>query len=122
MTAQTHDLGLRAEEAVASWLADRGWTVLARRWRTPAGELDLVCLDPQRCLVAVEVKLRSTGRTGIGEDALDRRQAHRLRVALGEFAAREPVAHLGLRIDLVALSRATDDRWRLRHLPGIDGW
>lgn len=122
MTARTHELGLRAEAAVASWLVDRGWSVLARRRRTTAGELDLVCLDPGRCLVAVEVKLRSTGRAGMGEDSIDARRARRLRAALGAFAAGERLSHAGLRIDLVALSRERDGRWRLRHLPGIDVW
>ncbi|MGZ6300397.1 MAG: YraN family protein, partial [Candidatus Limnocylindria bacterium] len=36
-----HTLGERAEAAVAAWLAARGWTILARRWRCPEGEIDL---------------------------------------------------------------------------------
>lgn len=54
-----HLLGRAAEDAVARWLTSAGWTLLERRWRCPAGELDLVLCDPAGALVGMEVKLRS---------------------------------------------------------------
>ncbi|MCB9745475.1 MAG: YraN family protein [Alphaproteobacteria bacterium] len=49
--------GLRAERAVARLLEARGWDVLAERWRSPVGEIDLVVRADDR-LRFVEVKLR----------------------------------------------------------------
>lgn len=49
-----------AEECVADWYTDRGWQVLARRWRAAGGELDLV-VHRDGCLRFVEVKLRAEG-------------------------------------------------------------
>jgi putative endonuclease len=107
----------------AEWLALRGWTILARRWRTPAGELDLVVLDPDGVLVAVEVKLRSGSRAGEPAEAIDRRRLHRLRAALSQFRALPGGGmRTGLRIDLVAITTAPDGRWRLVHQRAIDAW
>ena len=118
-----HTLGLRAEEAAAAWLTGRGWAVLARRWRCPDGELDLVGRDADGVLVAVEVKVRRTGRAGSPLETVDRRRLRRLRSALGRFVAESafPTPH-GLRVDLVAVRREQDGRWRLSHHRGIDAW
>ncbi|HEX2194679.1 MAG TPA: YraN family protein [Candidatus Limnocylindria bacterium] len=128
MANPRHELGRRAEARVAEWLAARGWTVLARRWRgggRARGEVDLVCLDSVGALVAVEVKLRRSRRAGSGEEAVDRRRVARLRAALSAYAA----AHPGSsptgpppRVDLVTLSPAGAGRWRLRRTPGVDAW
>lgn len=117
-----HAMGERAELAGASWLAGRGWTILARRWRCAAGELDLVALDPDGLLVAVEVKVRSTDRAGSPLESIDRVRLRRLRAALGRYLAEMPVASQGIRVDLLALHPNRDGQWRISHLPGIDAW
>lgn len=117
------DLGRRGEDAVASWLAGAGWTVLERRWRGGGGELDLVCLDPSGTLVGIEVKLRRTGRAGSGEESVGADRLRRLRSALARYATDAPgPRHRDLRLDLVTLSPAGPGRWQLRRLPGIDAW
>jgi putative endonuclease len=118
-----HLLGQRAEDATAVWLTTRGWTMLARRWRCPEGELDLVALDPGGVLVAIEVKVRRTVRAGDPLESVDRRRVRRLRTALGRFRGTSPFpTGDGLRIDLVAVRPTADGRWRLAHHVSIDGW
>jgi len=52
--------GRVGETAAAWWLRLKGWRILARRVRTPAGEIDLIARRGN--LVAfVEVKRRKTG-------------------------------------------------------------
>jgi putative endonuclease len=51
--------GLEAEDHAAAMLADRGYSVLARRFRSPAGEIDLVATNGPH-LSFVEVKARRT--------------------------------------------------------------
>jgi putative endonuclease len=116
-----HDLGWRAEAAAAAWLISKRWRVLARRWRSAAGELDLVCLDDGGVLVAVEVKLRRSERAGAAVEAVDHRRMARLRGALADYARQAQVRGAGLRIDLVTLTPAADG-WRLGWLPSIDAW
>jgi putative endonuclease len=117
-----HALGRAAEEAVARWLTDAGWTILARRVRAGAGgEVDLIGLDPARTLVAVEVRARRTERAGSAATTVDRRRVRRLTATLVAYATSATVQHRGLRVDLVAVERipAHRGRWRLRRIPGI---
>lgn len=118
-----HALGERGEAAVAAWLSSRGWTILARRWRCPYGELDLVALDPDNVLVAVEVKLRRGARAGDPLESVDRRRLARLRAALGRFRAEAHTSRgVGTRMDLVAVRPAGEGLWRLAHHRAIDAW
>ena len=121
MAAPQQRLGRRAEDATAAWLASRGWRVLEHRWRSDAGELDLICLDPRGILVGVEVKLRRTIRRGRPADALDARRLMRLRRTLAAYAALRRAPASGLRLDLVSLT-AAGDAWALTLWRGVDQW
>ena len=122
MSDPRHALGHAAEGAVARWLADAGWTILARRVRAGGGgEVDIIGLDPAGQLVAVEVRARRTDRTGAAAATVDRRRIGRLTSTLVAYAAAARVRHGGLRVDLVTVEPmpAGRDRWRLRRTPGI---
>jgi putative endonuclease len=118
-----HALGERAEEAAATWLSARGWTILARRWRCPEGELDIVAHDREGVLVGIEVKVRRTGRAGSPIETIDGRRLRRMRAALGRFGSAFPhSARNGLRVDLVAMQPDGFGQWRLTHHRAIDAW
>jgi putative endonuclease len=121
MSDPRHRLGDEAETLVARALVTAGWTVLARRWRVPEGEIDIVCLDPSGALVAVEVKARRSVRSGSALESVDGTRVRRLRSALRRYAVEARVGHRGLRIDLVTVERRPEG-WRARRLAGIDGW
>ncbi len=55
--------GKVAEDLAARFLEGRGLSVLARNYRCPGGEVDLVCRE-QRVLVFVEVRLRRNAGYG----------------------------------------------------------
>ena len=116
-----HQLGLAAEAAVAAWLTHAGWRIIERRTRSPAGgEIDLVAIDPDRTLVAIEVRARRTRRTGAAAVTVDARRVARLGRTLGAIAASGGHSHRALRVDLVTVE-PTDEhgRWRLARVPGI---
>lgn len=103
---RAHAWGLAAETWAALWLRLKGYRILARRARTPAGEIDLVARRGD-ILVAVEVKARPS--RGAAIDAVSTRQRLRIARALDLLAARDPaLAGLGRRLDLVAMRP-----WRL---------
>ncbi|MEJ2377167.1 MAG: YraN family protein [Pseudolabrys sp.] len=52
-------LGISAESRAAAWLVARGFRILARRWKSPVGEIDIVARR-RALLVFVEVKARSS--------------------------------------------------------------
>ena len=105
--------GHRAEIWAAWWLRMKGYRILARCWRCPAGEIDLVAYR-NGVLVAVEVKARPDIATGL--ESIRVTQQKRLATALEYFAHRRSGPWEGLRLDAMIICP-----WRLpHHLP--DAW
>lgn len=122
MSDRRHDLGIAAEAAVGRWLEQSGWRVVAQRRRSDAGgEVDLIAMDPQGILVALEVRARHTERAGAGWETIDRRRTARLGRTLAAFAAERSAHHCALRIDLVLVTRGERGGWSARRIPNIGG-
>ncbi len=81
--------GQRAEAHVAAVLVAAGWTLLARNWVCPGGELDLVVAKDGRLRV-IEVKYRRRG--GGHWELVGRAQQRRLVRATERFVAALPRA------------------------------
>jgi putative endonuclease len=94
--------GRDAEGVAAAALEREGWAVLARRARTPAGEIDLVA-EREGLLAFVEVKARPSLRAAAF--ALGARQRARL-VAAAEcwMAANPGRGEAGVRFDVVIVA------------------
>ena len=77
-------------------------------WRVGGGELDIVALDGA-ILVFVEVKVRSTSRVSVAEEALDARKLGRLMMAAEMYIESHPALldHLW-RVDFVAITLSAD--------------
>ena len=84
MTRARRALGAAGEAAVAAWYADRGYHIVARNWRCPAGELDLV-VRKGRTLVFCEVKSRSSSAFGAPVEAVTTAKQARLRRLAGRW-------------------------------------
>src|ERR1700693_3818573 len=52
-------LGISAESRAAAYLIAKGFRILARRWRSPVGEIDIIAAR-RHLLIFVEVKARET--------------------------------------------------------------
>jgi putative endonuclease len=82
-------------------LSHHGWTVLARRLRTEAGEIDIVAAQPD-LLAIIEVKARRT--LADAALALSARQRDRLLAAAEIVLAEHPDwARRGMRFDLIVV-------------------
>jgi len=77
------EVGAAGEDAAARHLEDRGYAIVARNYRCPLGELDLVARDGDE-YVFVEVKTRVTGRHVYPEEAVTPEKARRI-VHLAEY-------------------------------------
>lgn len=105
--------GRRAEIVAALMLAAKGYRILARRFATPVGEIDLVARK-RRIVVFVEVKARADLDEAVF--AVTPKTRRRIEAAARVFFSRHPeLADDGVRYDIIALSD-----WRLRHLR--DAW
>jgi putative endonuclease len=77
-------LGLSAETRAAALLLVKGFRIVARRWRSPVGEIDLV-VRRGRLLVFVEVKAR--GAFDDAAEAVTERQRRRIAAAAEAWLA-----------------------------------
>jgi putative endonuclease len=82
-----HRSGLNAETIVAALLIASGHRILARRFKTPVGEIDLIAVKAGR-IAFVEVKRRSTSEDC--EAAITPMLRHRVRRAANLWLARNP--------------------------------
>jgi putative endonuclease len=96
--------GRAAEGAAEAALARDGWTVLARRLRTPSGEIDLIA-ERDGVLAFVEVKARPD--LACAAVALGARQRARLMAAAEIVLAANPGwGRAGVRFDVMLVERA----------------
>lgn len=79
--------GHLSEWMAAAMLLAKGYRILARRFRTPVGEIDLVAVRGRR-IAFVEVKRRATRDDA--EAAVTRRQASRIARAAEYWVGRHP--------------------------------
>ena len=99
--------GAAGEDVAATYLAARGYEVVARNWRVAAGalrgEIDLVCRDG-RVLVFVEVKTRSSRyRYGGPLEAVTPHKQRQVRALAAAFLRESGVHAATLRFDVVAI-------------------
>jgi putative endonuclease len=100
-----HALGLAGEQAACAELERRGYQILARRYRTRAGEVDVIARDGAT-VVFVEVKTRAGDAYGGGAAAVTWQKRQRLaRVAI-EFLARYGSSNVPCRFDVVVVTPA----------------
>lgn len=104
-----HTLGLAGEDAASAELVRRGYEILARRYRTRAGEVDLVARDGAT-VVFVEVKTRASDAYGGGAAAVTWRKRQRLARVAVEFLARCGQSNVPCRFDVVVVTPAVVPR------------
>jgi putative endonuclease len=93
--------GRQGERLAGWWLRLKGWSIVARRVRTPAGEIDLVAR--RGSMVAfIEVKSRKTGQAL--DEAIDERRLSRVAAAAESLAAVYMKRGDDMRIDVILLA------------------
>ena len=103
--------GHLAEWAAAAVLLAKGYRLLARRYRTPLGEIDLI-VRRGSTIAFVEVKARPTEREAL--EAVGRAAERRLASAADLWLTKHPAAAgFDLRYDIVVVLP-----WRIpKHMP-----
>ena len=104
-------LGISAESRAAVWLLAHGYRILARRWKSPLGEIDIIAAR-RHLLIFVEVKARAT--LDEAAESVSERQKQRIAAAAEIWLAANPMPAIrDMRFDaiLVAPGRLP------RHIP-----
>ena len=96
-------LGQRGEEIAAGYLRQQGYTILARNWRCPAGEVDIVAREGET-LAFVEVRTRRAGgRLGTPEESVTPRKQARMVEVAQTYLQEAGLDDAAWRLDVVAI-------------------
>ena len=93
------------EELACRELRRLGYDVLARRYRTRHGEIDIIARDGETT-VFVEVKARVTAEFGSAAEAVTPAKQRRLARMAFDYATRQGLLNRPCRFDVVAIDSA----------------
>jgi putative endonuclease len=115
---QRSALGRYGEDVATRHLVDSGMVVLARNWRCPHGEIDVVARDGAT-LVVCEVKTRRGLDYGTPLEAVTARKMVRLRQLATEWLDEAGLDPPEVRIDVVSVLVRTQGAAVVEHLRGV---
>ncbi len=117
-------LGPRGEQLACRHLTRNGMKILARNYRCPAGEIDLIVLDrrpgrddPAPTIAFVEVKTRRDDIWTDPQSAVDRQKRHRIHKAATYYLARRGGSDYNVRFDVVSVVLRPNQRPQVEHIP-----
>ena len=105
MTQLRQQLGIVGEELAVVELTARGYAVLARRYRTRHGELDIVC-EHEGTIVFVEVRARASAEFGRAAESITDAKKRKVSAMAVDYLARNEIANRPCRFDVVAVDDA----------------
>lgn len=110
--------GLSAESRAAAYLIAKGYRIVARRWRSPVGEVDIVARRRQ-VLVFVEVKARA--QLDSAAESVTERQQRRIAAAAAAWLSQHPDdGTCDIRFDAVLIAPGRLPRHILAAFESID--
>lgn len=100
----SHAWGRRGEDLAHRFLQRKGYTIVARNYRTRSGsgEVDLIGWDGV-ALAFIEVKTRATEEYGSPESAVDADKQHHILVAARDYSRRTGIEWDLARFDIVSI-------------------
>jgi putative endonuclease len=96
------ELGKWAEDHACRALSRRGYAILARRYRTRFGEIDIIARD-RGVLVFVEVKSRRTATCGSAASGVTAKKQRRLLHLAAAYLQRHALTNAPCRFDVVTV-------------------
>jgi putative endonuclease len=117
------ELGRRGEEAAFFYLRRRGYTVVARDWRSGKvpGDLDLVAWEGNT-LCIVEVKTRTSRNVATAESAVDSDKTRALRRLARQYLLALPEVPDQVRFDVLSIYYQAQKSVDIELFRGAFGW
>ena len=120
MTRQRQALGKWGEQEAEKFLRQQGFAILARNYRTPVGEIDIIARSKKE-LLFVEVKARRGTQFGLPQEAVGARKQQQIIRTAQWYLQREKTGNLQPRFDVVAILCQSDGSAMIQHLPNAFG-
>lgn len=107
MTRERQTLGEIGENLACEELVRLGYAIVARRYRSRGGEIDIIAADGPT-VVFVEVKTRAGADYGTGAEAITWQKRRRIVSTATMFLAKERLHERPVRFDVVAVDLRDD--------------
>lgn len=107
-------IGSDGEELAVRYLTKKGYRIIARNYKTPLGEIDIIAKDGDT-LVFLEVKTRTSDSFGYPFEAVDNHKKRKIRNVALLFLKKmkeEPAA----RFDVLSISFAVGGKKEITHI------
>ena len=111
-------LGQLGEDIATRYLAQKGYRVLARNWRTTGVEVDIITRDGDE-VVFVEVKTRQTDVAGYPEDSVTSVKRHHLERVAQAWLVENAHGDTAWRVDVIAIRLFDNGDQDIVHFEGI---
>ena len=99
--------GKFGEEAASLYLQNKGYKIVARNYRSPQGEIDIICTFDND-LIFVEVKTRTSTRFGFPEEAVTRKKINTIRKASQYYISEHTTYYNEIRFDVISVLIESD--------------
>ena len=108
---------MRGENLACKFLKKSKHKILARNYRCPAGEADIITIDKKLDqLVFVEVKTRSSDFHISPESAVDSRKQNRLRNIAKYYSTQHCIGELAIRFDVIGIAIPQSGKPAINHI------
>ncbi len=98
-----HAVGVQGEDMAAQYLLQQGYNILARRYKTKFGEIDLI-VEKEHILCFVEVKIRQS--TAEALESITARARTRIEKSALYYLSEHPeMMGRGMRFDVIAIAK-----------------
>jgi putative endonuclease len=113
-----YQTGKKGEDKAAAFLKRRGYRVLARNYRVPSGEIDLI-VQKGEVLVFVEVKSRRGRQKGSPLESVSPQKVFRVSSAAAAYLSEQHIHQRDCRFDIITLGPDKNilGFLKIRHFP-----
>jgi len=108
--------GEEGEASAAEMLKKKGWEIWATQYRTPFGEIDLVCKENEE-IIFVEVKIRTSTEFGYPEEAVTPLKVRHMQKAAQWILQKEKWLDHSWHLDVVAIIKNGTGQQECVHIP-----
>ncbi len=107
-------LGAKGEDLAARFLRKKGYKILARNFKTPVGEIDIIAED-RGALVFVEVKTRSDESFGHPFEAVNHKKMNKIRTTALYYLKNVCKKEVPSRFDVLSI-RSREGKDEIEHI------
>ncbi|KGK90611.1 hypothetical protein DP73_07840 [Desulfosporosinus sp. HMP52] len=103
MVESKQSLGKSGEEFASRFVTESGLRIIARNYRCPKGEMDIIARDGE-VLVFIEVRTRRSSFRGWGEESITPRKVQRIQTVASYYLLQQGYPNWpSIRFDVIAI-------------------